>query len=137
MCWSRAKITKVEGSNIHVEFVNSHEKYDRVLTFGNFDIYQQGIKCRDFKWREQIRVGEELDACDSMGIWYMSTVLEKRSKRTDGCRKIQQIKVGYRYYHENGQKTDSEGKAYDGWSDRYDEWVSVTSPRVRGLNKQV
>ena len=44
--------------------------------------------CKDFQWREEIKVGEEIDACDKMGIWYHSTVLETRKRRSDGMRKI-------------------------------------------------
>lgn len=71
-----------------------------------------------------------------MGIWYRSTVIEKRTKRTEGCRKIQQLKVGFRYYHEEGMKQD-DTNFYDGWSQMYDEWISSTSPRIREREKMV
>ena len=41
------------------------------------------------------------------------------------------IDLGYRTYDENGDKRDHDGKKYFGWSSRYDEWISVTSPRVQ------
>jgi hypothetical protein len=37
--------------------------------------------------------------------------------------------VAYRVYVENGAKSDERG-AYDGWSNRFDEWISVYSPRI-------
>lgn len=42
------------------------------------------------------------------------------------------IKVGfiaYRIYQENGTKSDEKGK-FEGWSSRFDEWVSIYSPRI-------
>lgn len=38
--------------------------------------------------------------------------------------------VAYRVYVENGNKSDERG-AYDGWSNRFDEWISVYSPRIQ------
>jgi hypothetical protein len=37
--------------------------------------------------------------------------------------------VAYRVYVENGAKSDERG-TYDGWSNRFDEWISVYSPRI-------
>ena len=38
--------------------------------------------------------------------------------------------VAYRIYVENGAKSDERG-AYDGWSNRFDEWISLYSPRLQ------
>jgi len=66
------------------------------------------VKSKDFDWRIQLKEGDQVDCCDKMGIWYPSTVLEARSKRTDGCRKILQVLIGYRNYHEEGRKIDDD-----------------------------
>jgi hypothetical protein len=38
--------------------------------------------------------------------------------------------IAFRVYMENGPKSDSRG-SYDGWSDRFDEWISLYSPRIQ------
>lgn len=38
--------------------------------------------------------------------------------------------VGFRIYQENGSKSDEKG-AYEGWSNRFDEWISIFSPRIQ------
>lgn len=43
------------------------------------------------------------------------------------------IKVGYRTYNEEGDRTDKDGK-YTGWSSKYDEELSVTSIRIQKKN---
>lgn len=46
-----------------------------------------------------------------------------------------EVLVGYRVYRENGDKVDSiNGKNYFGWSQKFDEWLSIHSPRVQPLN---
>jgi hypothetical protein len=37
--------------------------------------------------------------------------------------------IAYRVYQENGSKSDERGK-YEGWSNRFDEWISIYSPKV-------
>lgn len=37
--------------------------------------------------------------------------------------------IGLRIYVENGQKSDERGN-YDGWSNRFDEWIPIYSPRI-------
>ena len=38
--------------------------------------------------------------------------------------------TAYRIYDENGDKFDSEGRKFKGWSSKYDEWLTVTNPRI-------
>jgi len=38
--------------------------------------------------------------------------------------------IGYRIYHEDGDRLDSEGRRFSGWSSKYDEWLSATDPRI-------
>ena len=40
--------------------------------------------------------------------------------------------IGYRVYCDSGIKSDERG-AYDGWSNRFDEWISLYSPRIQPL----
>jgi len=40
--------------------------------------------------------------------------------------------VGYRYFTEKGDKFDNDKQLkYFGWFKKYDEWIHVSSPRLR------
>ena len=41
--------------------------------------------------------------------------------------------IGFRIYEKEGHKTDEDGRPYTGWSNKYDEWVSVTSPTIQRM----
>lgn len=43
------------------------------------------------------------------------------------------VLVGFRIYSADGTKTDEEGKKFDGWSARFDEWISLWSPKIAKL----
>ena len=45
-------------------------------------------------------------------------------------RTITQAFVAFRVYVEKGPKIDDDGKHYDGWSSRFDEWIPLYSPRI-------
>lgn len=38
--------------------------------------------------------------------------------------------VAHRVYMENGTKSDERGK-YEGWSNRFDEWICTYSPKIQ------
>ena len=38
--------------------------------------------------------------------------------------------IAFRVYMENGPKSDARG-TFDGWSDRFDEWIGLYSPRIQ------
>lgn len=90
-----------------------------------------GTKTQDYEWRMNIKKGDIIDVCDTSNVWYNSTVLDVAIPETEDGTEVKQIFVGYRVYDENGDKTDTEGRRFFGWSSRYDEWLSVTNPRVQ------
>ena len=101
-----------------------------------------------FDWRYSLSEGDLIDCIDTEGIWYRSTVLEVRDVTTNkgalvgvgedeenkesNERPAREANVGFRYYsEEEGHKMDDEKHAkFVGWSNRYDEWIPVTSPRI-------
>lgn len=47
-------------------------------------------------------------------------------------KEIKEAYVGFRVYsEEEGHKWDDDGRKYIGWSNKYDEWVTVTSPTIQ------
>ena len=41
--------------------------------------------------------------------------------------------IGFRIFTPNGNKIDQEGNKYNGWDKRYDEYVTLMSPRIAKL----
>lgn len=77
-----------------------------------------------FAWRNQLKVGDLVDAEDSFGAWYNATVV-----KIIGENENTKVKVYFKVYHENGNKMDTEGRYY-GFSD-YPEVYELTSPRLQ------
>lgn len=61
--------------------------------------------------------------------WYKSTILEERQTLVADDREIKEFLIGFRVYQENGCKSDTRGK-YEGFSDKFDKWISAYSPRL-------
>lgn len=67
-----------------------------------------------------------IDCLDTEGTWYKSTVLEVRHDEGQDGQLYKKVKVGFRYFTEDGNKTDeTNGRKYVGWYNKYDEWKSV------------
>lgn len=98
---------------------------------GANEIMPFGSKTEDFEWRMNIKAGDIIDVCDTSNVWYNSTVLKEAVEEVQPGHQIKEIFIGYRVYDENGDKVDTEGKKFNGWSSRYDEWLSVTNPRIQ------
>ncbi len=81
-----------------------------------------------FEWKKTVAVGTLVDANDKT-TWNKSTVLDVKEQLVAPGRTAKMAFIGYRVYMENGQKSDEKG-AFDGWSNRFDEWVSIYSPRI-------
>lgn len=79
---------------------------------------------------------------DSEATWYKSTCFSTRMQTTtqidpdsheDKPIKSHEVYIGFRIYEEEGHKVDDDGKKYTGWSSKYDEWITVTSPTIQKL----
>lgn len=44
------------------------------------------------------------------------------------------IFVGFRVYEEEGAKEDTDGRKFNGWSSKYDEWKSTNDIQVQRYN---
>lgn len=87
-------------------------------------------KTPDYEWRLGIKIGDIIDVCDTSNVWYNSTVLDINTEEIDGM-EVKSVLVGYRVFDEDGDKIDQEGRRFSGWSSRYDEWLTVTNPRIQ------
>lgn len=97
------------------------------------DIAPLGEHSNDQQWKTELKEGDEVDAFDKAKVWYASTILEMKDQSDNEGRSWPMIRVGFRLYREDANKTDEEGKKYEGWSSRFDEWVPLWSPKVAKL----
>ena len=88
----------------------------------------------DQSWKEELKKGDQIDGFDKAKVWYASTILEFREHTEPDGRSWMLTLIGFRVYNPNGAKTDDEGKKFDGWSQRFDEWVPLWSPKVAKLH---
>ena len=87
----------------------------------------------DQEWKGELKPGDEVDAYDKAKSWYASTVLEVKEEKDAEGRTWDMLKIGFRLYRDDAQKLDDEGKKYEGWSAKFDEWVPRWSPKVSKL----
>ena len=57
-----------------------------------------------------LKVADLIDCLDNKNVWYLSTIVE--TKEDNGCKSV---RISFRYFDENGDKTDSDGKTFFGW----------------------
>lgn len=74
-----------------------------------------------------LKVDDEIDCMTAAGKWHRSTVV-KAEERVVYEQPI--IKVGFRYYHCDGENKDNEGKSYFGLPEALDENIGAYSCRV-------
>jgi hypothetical protein len=73
---------------------------------------------------------------DSTKIWYQSTVVSKFTKTELDNNEYVILKIGFRTFHPEGDKYDSEGRNYYGWSEAMDEYINAFSPRIQKYASQ-
>ena len=85
-------------------------------------------------WKLQLKEGDLIDAYDKAKVWYPSTILSITEQTTINDRKFQIAEVAFRIYCENGEKRDTDGRTYKGWSSKFDEHISLYCPRIAKLH---
>lgn len=140
--WAKATITTVMDppDQFYVSFDNETHLSNRLVNRMGAEIAPLNTFTDDFDWRYEIKTNDLFDSLDSEAIWYKSTCLDQRESQIDqfnaneesnDVREVKEVYVGYRIYdEEEGHKVDDDGRKYVGWSNKYDEWVSVTSPTI-------
>jgi hypothetical protein len=119
-------------SHIKISFDSERSTFNRFLdkVANANEIAPFKSKSKDYEWRAGLKVGDEVDACDTAHVWYNATVLNVRDTQTEEGDNIREAYIGYRVFREDGERQDAEGKHFYGWSSKYDEWLTVSNPRI-------
>lgn len=116
-----------------------HIKFDKVTkpatTFFNIMDWRYapvGTYTSDYDWRQNAQGGEFIDAVDAEMDWYKSFVLAVRETEVEGEDKpVKEVLVAYRNHTEDGHRQEKDGRRFDGWSSKYDEWRDAADPRIQ------
>lgn len=90
---------------------------------------------KDVEWREEVLFGATepivLDVNDKFK-WEEATLF-KRQTFIEKDREVEKGYFGFRVYRNVGTKLklDAEGRTFDGWSEKFDEWIPLYSPRIQ------
>lgn len=101
----------------------------------------ENTRAKDFDWRLNLKVGDEIDAEDSSLVWYKATVLGFEKNRgiteeiTNPHHNTYSVQVAYRIYRDQGENEDEVGNKFIGWGSTFDEWINVMSPRIYQFGK--
>jgi hypothetical protein len=128
--WSQARIESVNSDVLHLEFIYDNKSADRYLDRWSVEIAQFETKTKEvFEWKKTVEVGTYID-CNDKTSWNKAHIMELKDQEVAPGRTIKVGFIAYRIYQENGTKSDEKGK-FEGWSSRFDEWVSIYSPRIQ------
>lgn len=83
---------------------------------------------KDYDWRMSLEIGQPIDAYLNR-TWYKSTVAEVSVEKD-----VKKVRVTYRRFDENGDRTDTFGNRFFGLRAGEDEYIDVLSPRIQQSN---
>ena len=66
-------------------------------------------------------------------FWSPSTILDIREQVKSNGRSWQEALIGFRIFTPKGTKIDENGNKYNGWDKKYDEIITLWSPRIHKL----
>lgn len=137
--WLQGRVASVDpnGNTLNIVIDNSINAYDCSVDRWSTNVATFEAKTKDdYAWRAEFLNGSqnmlEVDINDK-GVWRSGTILEyKKQKFMDG-REVLMANCALRVYRPNTntitQQKDELG-AYKGFSNRFDEWIPVYSPRI-------
>eukprot|EP00475_Leptophrys_vorax_P032356 TRINITY_DN4980_c0_g1_i3.p1 TRINITY_DN4980_c0_g1~~TRINITY_DN4980_c0_g1_i3.p1 ORF type:complete len:341 (+),score=69.65 TRINITY_DN4980_c0_g1_i3:29-1051(+) len=105
--WYQCQVTATQGHQVRIHYIGWNEKWDEWIPRDSPRIAKLESHT-GVKRLERIKVGDLIDAQDRQGKWYESVV--------------QAIKDGQFLVH------------YNGWSSKWDEWISIESDRLAELH---
>jgi hypothetical protein len=74
--WSQAKISSVNGDNLHLEFIYDTRTVDKYADRWSVEIAQFETKTKEiWEWKATLAVNQVIDAHDKT-VWNKSTILD-------------------------------------------------------------
>lgn len=134
-CWMKAQIQEVlSATKIKVAFPKDTHLTSRELSKFSNEIAKMGSKAEgEEDWREAIQLDDKVDCYDSTGYWYASHVVARETREHQRAM-IPMVRIAFRIYHPDGDKTDKKGQKFYGWEETYDEWFPLYSARLNRFN---
>jgi hypothetical protein len=135
----QAQITALVGDDdLYIEFPLSSNEYDQRISRWSSNLAPFESKTKeDYEWRRDLvanldaEKGLECDVNDKTQ-WNKSTIFEVKKKTITQTRVIDLAHCCLRIYrpHNNQQRSDERG-TFEGWSQKFDEWMPIYSPRIQ------
>jgi hypothetical protein len=134
--WMQGKITATfddDKDSIRVEFPDSVQFYDTKVSRWSMDVMRFESQTKeDWAWRRETLSNSVDLECEihDKASWNKGTIIDyKTIEMMD--RKVLMAYCALRVYRDipNCPKKDDRG-TYEGWSERFDDWVPVFSPRI-------
>ena len=133
-CWGIAIITFINQDTLELQFENDSDMYNRSVYRFSPEIAQIGKNFREYGWKHELRIGDEVDGFDKAKVWYPSTILGFKNHTESNGRSLPLVYVGFRVFTPDGVKKDKDGNRFNGWSYRFDEWVPLWSLKIAKLH---
>ncbi len=132
-CWGQARIAAINDDLLHLEFFNAAKSADRVMERYALELAEFETKSKEnFEFKKELKEGDTVD-CNDKTTWCKSTILKIDEQNLGTERNCKFAYIGYRVYVEKAQKSDNRG-CFEGWSERFDEWVPIHSARIAQIN---
>lgn len=134
--WMQGTVSQVlqdMQDSLIVTFNNSLQLYDTKISRWSLEVMKfESHTKEDYKWRREVladNVDFECEVHDKSN-WNKATILGYKTIELQS-RTILMANCALRVYRDipGSTKKDERG-TYEGWSDRFDEWVPVFSPRI-------
>ena len=133
--WVRGQVERISGDMLSVIFPDLPVDFDCDIDKWSTDIaVAESHTKEDIAWRNEnigsTDVTDFVCDCHDKYKWEEATVFNIIEDNSGG-RPVLMGNVGFRVYRTVGKKIrQDERGTYDGWSNRYDEWIPVYSPRL-------
>jgi hypothetical protein len=133
--WLQGEIDGVEDDFISIIFPKISSDFDQVVSRWSNDLMPFESQSKDdYEWRAA-ELEDAEDACfdvNDLYNWEEATILKTRIN-VRGTRPFKEAYVAFRVYRNYGKnlKKDAQGRIFDGWTEKFDEWIPVYSPRIQ------
>ena len=59
-----------------LQFENDSEAYDKSVSRFSLEIAQLNTHSKEYNWRYELKIGDQVDVLSTAVLWYASTILE-------------------------------------------------------------